>query len=195
MNEKLTEGFGAPKEYGAHHFSITTPRGNNEPVEIREHFAINSDTPNETYEILRVVLARRLWTKIRDHARRDFNARLKAKKESIGSFDIGKVKLDRLLGKELCILAWAAEWASPEECEIISQRWLALREEERWWLYSKTMAEAGEAKQKDKGWRKALYCMLSDGSNIKLTLQEIAKEKQKKQKNPDQQMGLFSNDT
>ena len=50
-----------------------------------------------------------------------------------------------------------------EECEMISQRWLALREEERWWLYSKTAAEAGEADQREKGWRIALYYMLSDG--------------------------------
>lgn len=195
MADKETEGFGAPKEYGSHHFSVTTPRGNNDAVEIREHFAINSDAPNENYEVLRVVLARRLWTQIRDHARRDFNARLKAKKESIGSFDIGKVKLDRLLGKELCVLAWAAEWASPDECEVISQRWLALREEERWWLYSKTAAEAGEADQRDKGWRKALYCMLSDGTNIHLTVQENAKRKQsQKPKTPEDsstQLGLF----
>jgi hypothetical protein len=31
----------------------------------------------------------------------------------------------------------------PEECLVICQKWLALRPEERWWLYSKTASEAG----------------------------------------------------
>jgi len=138
-----------------------------------------------------------LWTQIRDHARRDFNARLKAKKESTGRFDIGKVKLDRLLGKELCVLAWAAEWASTSECEIISQRWLALREEERWWLYSKTAAEAGEFDQKDKGWRIALYYMLSDGLNsenkpkVKVTVKKKTHSKTLTIEDPGTQLGLF----
>ena len=30
-----------------------------------------------------------------------------------------------------------------DQCAIICQKWLALRPEERWWLYSKTASEAG----------------------------------------------------
>jgi hypothetical protein len=33
------------------------------------------------------------------------------------------------------------------------QKWLVLRPEERWWLYSKTASEASLADQKDRGWR------------------------------------------
>jgi hypothetical protein len=93
---------------------------------------------------------------------------LKAKKQSTGTWSTGKVKLDRFLGRELCVLAWAAEHATQEECAVICQKWLALRPEERWWLFSKTSSEAGLADQKDRGWRKALYCALSDGGSIKV---------------------------
>ena len=77
------------------------------------------------------------------------------------------------------MLGWAAEHASPDECLVICQKWLALRPEERWWLYSKTAAEAGLANQTQRGWRKALYCALSDGQNIKATQKVTPKSKKK----------------
>jgi hypothetical protein len=49
---------------------------------------------------------------------------------------------------------------------VICRKWLALRPEERWWLYAKTASEAGLATQADRGWRKALYCALSDASAV-----------------------------
>lgn len=114
----------------------------------------------------RVTLARELWTKIRDEARRDFNDRLKIQKISTGSWKIGKIKLDRFLGRELVVLAWAAEHASVDGCPIICQKWQSLRPEERWWLFSKTVAEAGKEHDGQRGWSKALYCALSDGEAI-----------------------------
>ena len=79
--------------------------------------------------------------------------------------------------------AWAAEHATLEECAIICQKW-SLRPEERWWLYSKTSSEAGLAEQKDRGWRKALYCALSDGPGIKLR-QKIVPVKRRKEQLPE----------
>jgi hypothetical protein len=76
--------------------------------------------------------------------------------------------MERFLGRELCVLAWAAEHASPEECPIICQKWQALRPEERWWMFAKTTAEAGKYGDTQRGWRKALYCALSDGTGIKI---------------------------
>lgn len=164
MNETLD--FGAPSEFGKHHFYVDIPAEPKAAISIYEDFGFGGDeTRRETTE-RRIILARELWTKIRNDARRDFNVRLKAKKQSTGSWNTGKVKLDRFLGRELCVLAWAAERASPEECRVICQKWLALRPEERWWLYSKTSSEAGMADQKERGWRKALYCALSDGDSI-----------------------------
>ncbi|MEI6261035.1 MAG: DUF3780 domain-containing protein [Deltaproteobacteria bacterium] len=68
---------------------------------------------------------------------------MKAKKQSTGTWSTGKVKLDRFLGRELCVLAWAAEHATQEECAVICQKWLTLRPEECWWLFSKTSQPKG----------------------------------------------------
>jgi hypothetical protein len=163
-----TTDFGAPTEFGMHHFYVEIPAGPRDPVCIYEDFGFDGDEARREMVECRLVLARELWTKIRDDARRDFNARLKNKKQSTGSWTTGKVKLERFLGRELCVLGWAAEHGSPDECLVICQKWLALRPEERWWLYSKTASEAGLENQSDRGWRKALYCALSDGTNIRL---------------------------
>jgi hypothetical protein len=172
-----TVDFGAPAEFGMHHFSVEIPAAPRDAVVIYEDYGFDGeDSRRETVEC-RLILARELWTKIRDDVRRDFNARLKIKKQGSGTWSTGKVKLDRFLGRELCVLGWAAEHASPDECLVICQKWLALRPEERWWLYSKTAAEAGRDDQTQRGWRKALYCALSDGANIKLETKKRPKSK------------------
>lgn len=175
-----TVDFGAPLGFGMHHFYVEIPALPKEAVRIYEDYGFDGDESRRETTECRVVLARELWTKIRDDARRDFNTRLKAKKQSTGSWNSGTVKLDRFLGRELCVLAWAAEHASPDECLVISQKWLALRPEERWWLYSKTAAEAGQSDQIQHGWRKALYCALSDGTNIKMGQKIMPRRKSKK---------------
>ncbi|MBP3040010.1 DUF3780 domain-containing protein [Bacillaceae bacterium Marseille-Q3522] len=163
-----TTDFGAPTDFGMHHFYVEIPSAPRDAIRVYEDFGFDGDEARRETVECRLVLARELWTKIRDDARRDFNERLKDKKLSTGSWTTGKVKLDRFLGRELCVLGWAAEYASPEECLVICQKWLALRPEERWWLYNKTASEAGNDYQSGRGWRKALYCALSDGTNIKL---------------------------
>lgn len=175
-----TVNFGAPSEFGIHHFYVEIPPAPREAISIHEDFGFDGDESGRDATECRVLLARELWTKIRDEARRDFNTRLKEKKMSIGSWKTGKVKLDRFLGKELCVLAWAAEHASPAECLIISQKWLALRPEERWWFYSKTASEARMAKDTSRGWRKALYCALADGEGVKLPKKVSPKKKKKR---------------
>lgn len=189
-----TVDFGAPAEFGMHHFYVEIPAASRDAVHIYEDFGFDSDeTRRETVEC-RLVLARELWNKIRDDARQDFNTRLKTKKQSRGKWKTGKVKLDRFLGRELCVLGWAAELASPEECLIIVQKWLALRPEERWWLYSKTASEAGQDNQSQRGWRKALYCALSDGKNIRLQPKKKPQSKKKSFDTP-QMVSLFDNIT
>jgi hypothetical protein len=111
----------------------------------------------------RAILDRRVWSKISDTARREFNARLKAAKIPSGRWHTGTNLVERLLGKELCVLAWAAEQATDEELPVVCSKWTALRPEERWWLFSMTVAEAGLSEDKKRGWRRALYAALSDG--------------------------------
>jgi hypothetical protein len=178
MSESID--FGAPSNFGMHHFYVEIPAIPRDAISIYEDYGFDGDEGQRETTACRVVLARELWTQIRDDARRDFNDRLKAKKLSTGSWNTGSVKLERFLGRELCVLAWAAEHASPQECSIICQKWLALRPEERWWFYSKTASEAGQAKQAQRGWRKALYCALSDGASINVEQKVKPKFKKKK---------------
>ncbi len=183
-----TVDFAAPTEFGRHHFYVEIPTAPREAILIHEDYGFDGDEGRRETSECRVILARELWNKIRDDARRDFNTRLKAKKQSTGTWNTGKVKLDRFLGRELCILAWAAEHATTQECAIICQKWLALRPEERWWFYAKTAAEARLAQQTERGWRKALYCALSDGEGIKAT----QKVKSKSRKKEDEGLEMFN---
>jgi hypothetical protein len=161
-NMNKTIDFGAPSAFGMHHFYVEIPAGSRDPVRIYEDYGFNGDDGRRETIECRVKLARELWTKIRDDARHDFNARLKTEKLSVGNWSVGKVKLERFLGRELCVLAWAAEHAAPNECPVICKKWLALRPEERWWFFTKTMQEARLADHTQRGWRKALYFALSD---------------------------------
>ncbi|HKZ02696.1 MAG TPA: DUF3780 domain-containing protein, partial [Pyrinomonadaceae bacterium] len=100
---------------------------------------------------------------IADIARHEFNERLKTAKIPTGRWHTGNNLVDRLLGKELCVLAWAAETANENQIPVICSKWAALRPEERWWLFSMTVAEAGLPEDTQRGWRRALFHALSDG--------------------------------
>jgi hypothetical protein len=187
-----TIDFGASDDFGAHHFYVEIPIAPRDAVSIYEDFGFEGDTNQREKTELRALVARELWTKIRDDARRDFNTRLKAKKLKVGSWSPGKIKLDRFLGRELCVLAWAAEHGSPDECPLICQKWLALRPEERWWFYAKTAAGAGKAADGQRGWRKALYCALSDATGITLRNKVTPRKKgQKLDPASSETVGLF----
>ena len=108
-----------------------------------------------------------------------------------GSWQVGTIRLDRFLGRELCVLGWAAELASFDDCMVIAQKWLALQPEERWWLYSKTVAEAGLADDTDRGWRRALYYALSDGKDVKLPPKKPKRIRNRKTTQESEQQALF----
>jgi hypothetical protein len=159
----LIEGFGAAA-FGAHIFRVDIPVAAKDDVTIIEDYGLkggeNGVPPRET----RVVLARRFWSAIAETARKDFAARLKAKRLASPRWTAGDNKVDRMLGKELCVLAWAAEHAnSVDECKVMAARWAAFKPEERWWLFAQTAAEAGLAEDSDAGWRLALYYAMSSG--------------------------------
>lgn len=164
MNEtERTVDFGAPDKFGAHVFRVEIPDARNKPVSIVEDFGYRGLEGGIPREEERVSLPRHIWTAIADIARREFNGRLKTAKMLTGRWHTGTNLVDRLLGKELCVLAWAAETASVEQIPIISNKWVALRPEERWWLFAMTVAEAGLPADSQRGWRRALFLALSDG--------------------------------
>lgn len=162
-NQPMTVDFGAPDTFGAHIFRVEIPASRNEPVVIVEDYGYRGQEGGIPREEERVVLKRSIWSAIADIARREFNDRLKTVKVLTGRWHTGTNRVDRLLGKELCVLAWAAETANEGQLPVICSKWAALRPEERWWLFSMTVAEAGLPEDTQRGWRRALFLALSDG--------------------------------
>lgn len=156
-----TLGFGVPATSDPHHFVVRIPRGNTAAVLICEHLGMGSETASEQV-IDRVLLERPRWTAIRAEVQRAFNARLKEHNLATGTWKVGDTPVDRLLGKELCVLAWAIERLDPEKIRIAVRNWLALRPEERWWLFGMTAIATGGIGDGDKGWRVALRYALGD---------------------------------
>lgn len=170
MSEKPnTVDFGAPAAFGAHVFRVEIPASRTGEVVIIEDYGYHGNEGGIPREEERVVLERRVWSKIADAARCEFNARLKAAKLQTGRWHTGINLVERLLGRELCVLAWAAEKASDEEIPVICKKWAALRPEERWWLFMVTVAEAGLPGDHRRGWRRALHLALADGDAPKLS--------------------------
>ncbi|UAJ74036.1 DUF3780 domain-containing protein [Synechocystis sp. PCC 7339] len=156
-----TLGFGVPTTLDPHHFVVKIPRGNYQPVHIIENLGMSSE--EDTMKPLeRAILDRPLWTEISGPVKRHFNQRLKSHNLKAGQWKVGDNLIDRLLGKELCVLAWAVEGLASEKVGNAVGNWLALRPEERWWLFGMTATTVGLAKDQGKGWRMALRYALGD---------------------------------
>lgn len=158
-----TIDFGAPTTYGAHVFRVEIPAARTGEVLIVEDYGYSGSEAGIPPDEERVVLRRRVWSRIADVARREFNGRLMTARLRTARWHSGTNLIERLLGRELCVLAWAAERASEEELAVIGSKWAALRPEERWWLFTVTVAEAGLPDDHQRGWRRALHLALSDG--------------------------------
>jgi hypothetical protein len=158
-----TVDFGAPVVFGAHVFRVEIPAGRAGEVLIVEDYGYRGSEAGIPRDEARAVLERRAWSQIAEIARREFNDRLKAAKLRTGRWHSGCNLVERLLGRELCVLAWAAEKATDEELPVIGSKWAALRPEERWWLFMMTVAEAGLPDDHQRGWRRALHLALADG--------------------------------
>ncbi len=164
MNPKPdTVDFGAPASFGAHVFRVEIPARPAAPVMIVEDYGYRGAEAGIPRDEPRVLLERRVWSRLADPARREFNPRLKAAGLKPGRWHPGTNRLERLLGRELCVLAWAAEKATDAELPVIISKWAALRPEERWWLFMVTVAEAGLPADHQRGWRRALHLALADG--------------------------------
>lgn len=137
-----TLGFGVPATSDPHHFKITIPKASTGKVQISEHLGLQAAS-NDNAVIDRVLLDRPRWTAIRAEVQRAFNARLAAHGIKAVAWKVGDNPVDRLLGKELCVLAWAVEQMEMEKIPVAVRNWLALRPEERWWLFGMTAMSTG----------------------------------------------------
>jgi len=127
------------------------------------------DFPNKEPN-LRVLIDRTRWLALAPPFYEEANRRLRA--NGLPAFKFQKnpgkpVPVHPSLGKELCVLCWAVEEAPPELIPNALMNWEALAPEERWWLYTMTVATTGQAMQRGVGWRKALRAALAENPFVK----------------------------
>lgn len=173
-------GLGFIPEEARHGFLIDIPKGTgaSDVICITEHRGDSLDhlgTPAVTVltpgdPSLRVAIDRARWLALAPAFWEEANRRLRANGLPTAKFQKNPVKpvpVHPSLGKELCILCWAVEEASPDDIPNALHNWEALAPEERWWLYTMTVATTGQAMQKGIGWRKALRAALADNPFVK----------------------------
>ena len=173
-------GLGFLPEEARHGFLINVPKGSggSDIITITEYRGNDFDNlkdrsaeaPSQDDPSLRVIINRARWLALAPAFWEEANRRLRANGLPVAKFqkNPGKpVPVHPSLGKELCILCWAVEDASPDDIPNALRNWEALAPEERWWLYTMTVATTGQAMQKGLGWRKALRAAIADNPFVK----------------------------
>jgi len=173
-------GLGFLPEEARHGFLIDIPKGHasGDWIYITEHRgsdldhlgARSIDAPTPSNPSLRVLIDRGRWLSLAPAFWDEANRRLRANGLPPAKFQKNPSKpvpVHPSLGKELCILCWAVEEASPDDIPNALRNWEALAPEERWWLYTMTVATTGQAMQKGIGWRKALRAAIADNPFVK----------------------------
>jgi hypothetical protein len=173
-----TLDFGVPASTDPHCFIVRIPKSNNDLVLISENLGMQS-RDHSLNVIERAALERPRWNAVRSEVQRAFNARLKEHHLRVSSWKVGDNLVDRLLGKELCVLAWAVEGMNTENIPIAVRNWLALRPEERWWLFGMSAMNTGGVLDGDKGWRLALRHALGDVAQHEGLKPNVTKRKKK----------------
>jgi hypothetical protein len=157
-----TVGFGCPVERDPHHFVVDIPAGRTASVTITEHYGTRAGIHGKPEMAERCFLPRPAWTAIAEEVRAEFNKRLKEKRLPPSRWKVGENKVERLLGKELLVLAWGVEQADLAAIPQAVKNWQGLRPVERWWLCTMTAAASGGANDAGKGWRAALQHILTE---------------------------------
>lgn len=179
-SSRKTVGLGFVPTDARHGFLISIPKGTSKEsfISITEHRGEDLDRvseeglnePSVNHPSLRVFIDRGRWLALAPAFWEDANRRLRANGLPTHKFlkaPAKPVPVHPSLGKELCILCWAVEEAAPDDIPNALRNWDALAPEERWWLYTMTVATTGQAMQKGIGWRKALRAALADNPFIK----------------------------
>ena len=180
VSSRKAIGLGFLPDEARHGFVIDVPKGTaaSDLVAITEHRGNDLDhlgatsiepvTPNDSS--LRVLIDRGRWLVLAPAFWEEANRRLRANGLPAAKFmkNPGKpIPVHPSLGKELCILCWAVEESPSDDIPNAVRNWDALAPEERWWLYTMTVATTGQAMQKGIGWRKALRAALTDNTFVK----------------------------
>ena len=177
MKER-TRGFGVPDTVDPHHFVVTIPAGRSGDIVISEHYGVTASN-DEPDVLIRCRLTRSAWRSIADACKRVLNDRLKEKKLKPSRWSAGDNPVERLLGKEICVLAWAVEAADPQTYPVAAAAWVGLKPEERWWLFRMADQGSGGAEDTDIGWRKAIRVGFTESPGP----EEIRAKKKSKKRN------------
>ena len=131
--------FGAPAACGAHRFRLEIPQASRAAVALYEDMGFAGDGSRPEGALLRARVKRSCWSAVSELVMREFNERLQAGKQLPGRWRTGGVWLERMLGRELCVLCWALEHAaSRAEALRMANAWQGFRPEERLWLFGRT---------------------------------------------------------
>jgi len=118
MAEKLiTHGFGVPNDPLPHQFLIRIPAGRTDPVEVWEDFGA-AGVGTTAQRLCRATIPRDTWRQVAEGVKAHLNRRLKEKDLKASRFKAGDTRVERILGRELCVLTWAIEDATPDEAAI-----------------------------------------------------------------------------
>jgi len=161
-DKPITHGFGVPNDPLPHQFLIRIPTGRADPVEVWEDFGAAA-VGTAAQKLCRAAVPRDTWRQVADGVKSHLNRRLKEKDLKGSRFGSGDNRVERILGRELCVLAWAVEDATPDEAAIAFTRWSSHRPEELWWLFQQIDKDGGEWDSPKTGWRIAIRHALIRG--------------------------------
>jgi hypothetical protein len=180
QNKRKCLGLGFLPEEARHGFLIDVPKGSGQTdlITVSEHRGsdlhhLGADEPTTikpSSASIRVLIDRARWLALASLFWDEANRRLRANGLPTQKFvksPSKPVPVHPSLGKELCVLCWAVEDAPINDIPNAIQNWEALAPEERWWLFTMTVATTGQALQKGIGWRKALRAALADNPFVK----------------------------
>ena len=159
----ITHGFGVPNVPLPHQFLVRVPSGRAERVEVWEDFGASA-VGTAAQKLCRVAVPRGSWRQVAEGVKSHLNRRLKEKDLKASRFSTGENRVERILGRELCVLAWAIEDAIPDEAAIAFTRWSSHRPEELWWLFQQIDRDGGEWDSPRTGWRIAIrHALIREG--------------------------------
>ena len=174
-------GLGFSASSVRHGFLIQIPKGTGREDAIRIFECRNIDlaqpaasdaiSTDDRDPMLRVHLDRNRWQALAPAFWEEANRRLRSSGLPISRYQktaTAPIPVHSTLGKELCVLCWAVEEAQPELIPNAILNWEALAPEERWWLYTMTVATTSQAlAHRGVGWRKALRAALAESPFVK----------------------------
>ena len=178
--------FGFDPTDSQHHFVLYLPRSKKQEVMLFELPNYVEDlTPEGLVEnfigqqpLGKARLTANKWSKLQAAVRAEFGVRLRDwGQRKRPNWQAGINRLHRHLGRELAVLVWSVEEVGGSHIDLAIHNWLALRPEERWWLYTMTNASVGHPERgKGRGWRRALRYALAESPASEAKVETVVDE-------------------